>query len=89
MPLLGVYFLNTTYPYMEKEMILYEVKKYELEKADEMRILVIFLQTITKGHITYIAVCGRPRPKNENNTFGDTVVNACVSASKRLKKKPI
>ena len=51
-----------------------------------MKILVILLQTISKGHIPYIVVFGRPQPKNGNDTFGGTVVKACVNVSIRKKK---
>ena len=48
-----------------------------------MKILVILLQTISKGHIPYIVVFGRPQPKNVNDTFGGTVVKGCVNVSIR------
>ena len=44
-----------------------------------MKIAVICLQDIVKVHLPYIVVCVHPHPNNKNNTFGDTVVKACLN----------
>ena len=48
----------------DTKKIIHKVSKYEFEKADGIKIVVIYLQTIAKEHSTYIVVCGRTHPNN-------------------------
>ena len=72
-------YLDKKIDYDIKKMI-HEANKYEFENSDEMKILVICLHNIAKGHSPYIFVCGHPRTYNEKNTFGDAVAKACLNA---------
>ena len=75
--------------YDEINKMIHEVNKDEFEKANEIKIAVICLQTIVKGHSPYMVVCRWTQPNNSNNTFGDAVLKACVKVSKRIKTKPV
>ena len=44
--------------YDDTNNITQEVKKYEFDKANKMKIAIIFLHAIAKVHIPYIVVCG-------------------------------